>query len=174
MRTVKAPFYSEVLKQELAKRVNRNSQYSLRAFARSLDLGASALSQIMDGKRQISDKIIQRLTSKLDLSPQDHKKFIQSVAEYKKHSGLKRLSPSIKEALKNKPKQATAKDLTADIFKAISEWYHSAILELTFTEGFKSDHRWIASQLGIGITEAKLAVERLLELGLLSRNANDE
>jgi uncharacterized protein (TIGR02147 family) len=56
----------------------------------------------------------------------------------------------------------------------IADWYHYAILELTYLDSFPTDSTnvpaWIASQLGIGISEARLAVERLLELELLTRD----
>lgn len=49
----------------------------------------------------------------------------------------------------------------------ISEWYHYAILELTYVSGFKSEAKWIAKKLSITVEEAKAATERLKRLGLL-------
>jgi uncharacterized protein (TIGR02147 family) len=57
--------------------------------------------------------------------------------------------------------------LSFDTFTVISEWYHFAILELTFVKGFKSEAKWIARKLSISVIEAKNAVERLKRLELL-------
>ena len=54
-----------------------------------------------------------------------------------------------------------------EIFKIIGDWYHCAILELTYLSDFKAEPNWIAKKLGIGYLEAKLALERLISLGLL-------
>jgi uncharacterized protein (TIGR02147 family) len=54
-----------------------------------------------------------------------------------------------------------------EMFKVIADLHHYAILELSLTKGFKSDCRWIAKALGISPLATKLAVERLLDLGLL-------
>ena len=56
------------------------------------------------------------------------------------------------------------KDLSLDLFRCISDWHHYAILELTFVEGFDSDPKWLASQLGISNAEALYAVDRLLQV----------
>lgn len=57
--------------------------------------------------------------------------------------------------------------MSADTFSVISDWYHAAIMELTFTKGFKADHKWIARKLSITPSDAKAATERLLRLGLI-------
>jgi uncharacterized protein (TIGR02147 family) len=49
----------------------------------------------------------------------------------------------------------------------MSDWYHTAIMTLSLTEGFRVEAQWISRQLGITVTEARLALDRLLELGLL-------
>jgi uncharacterized protein (TIGR02147 family) len=56
-----------------------------------------------------------------------------------------------------------------DQFSVIADWYHSAILELIAVKGFRSDARWIAKRLGITVSEANTAIERLLNLEMLKR-----
>jgi uncharacterized protein (TIGR02147 family) len=58
-----------------------------------------------------------------------------------------------------------------DDFAVISSWYHYAILELTYVDGFRSDAAWIARRLGITRLEARDAISRLLRLGLLREDA---
>lgn len=60
--------------------------------------------------------------------------------------------------------------VTLNQFRVISDWYHLAILELTFLKDFKPDPAWIGSKIGIPAEEARSAIERLLALGLLERS----
>jgi uncharacterized protein (TIGR02147 family) len=64
-----------------------------------------------------------------------------------------------------------AYQLTVDTFAVMSDWYHYAIMELTFAKDFDSNAKWIASKLEITVQEAKTAIERLLRLGLLKENS---
>lgn len=135
------------LQKQFAERCKKNARYSLRAFARHLELDASSLSQILSGKRKLSKKVIQAICEKLSASPQELHRF-----------GLM--------------KGATEADLeylqvNVDTFAVISEWYHYAIMELTYISGFKADPKWIARKLSLTVEEAKSAVERLKRLGLL-------
>lgn len=163
-------YYQKRLNEELAIRVERNPRYSMRSFAQSLGLRHSALSQIISGQRSISTKLIQRIFSVLELSSKDQKKIIKSVIQEKQDKGLKRISPSLTTWLKEIPSDTESKparQVGLDEFRIISDWYHTAILELTHLPDFKADPRWIAKQLRISPVEAKLALERLLQLELL-------
>ncbi len=59
--------------------------------------------------------------------------------------------------------------MASEVFEVISDWYHHAILELTKTKSFKNDPKWIARKLDISSNQARIAVERLIQVGLLSR-----
>jgi uncharacterized protein (TIGR02147 family) len=61
-------------------------------------------------------------------------------------------------------------DLTVDLFKAISDWYHYAILELTYFPNFKPDPGYISKKLGISKLEAEVAIERLKRLELIEQD----
>jgi transcriptional regulator with XRE-family HTH domain len=140
-----APNFRALLQTELVDRCRKNPGYSLRAFARSLGVEASALSQIISGKRPLTDKMRIRLGSALGLP-------------------LTRI--------KNIPADDDGRtegfqQITLDQFAVISDWYHYAILELTNVVGFKSEAAWISKRLGITKLEANVAVERLMRLGLL-------
>lgn len=91
-----------------------------------------------------------------------------SIATVQKGRDLKRMSP----AFRKWESSAKPKDLGLDLFRCISDWYHYAILELTFTEGFQPNPEWIAERLGISLNEVRYAIDRLLELGLLERHGD--
>jgi len=162
-------YYRNCIQEELARRCEKNSRYSLRAFAGALGFEPTVISQILSGKRVPSPKTAQKIAQGLGLSPEQEHDFFSSLAEVQRARGLKRLSPIFKKLdLKRGYMKGPPQDLSIDAFRVISEWYHIAILELTFIEGFQSDTNWIARRIGIEPIEAKLAVDRLLKLGLLT------
>lgn len=139
-RTVDFRIY---LQDELIERCKKNSSYSLRAFARFLHLEPSALSKILHGKRSISSDMFERIANRLGLGPIEKSNF-------------------------QKPKVSNAfNELSGEVFQVISQWYHFAILELTYVEGFVPQAKWIAKALGISVNEATIALERLKSLGYL-------
>lgn len=134
------------LQRQFTDRCKRNTRYSLRAFAKSLNMDASSISQILAGKRPLSKKTMQVICDKLSANPQDLRAF-----------GL----------LKSDGSDAAYFQLNIDTFSVMAEWYHYAILELTFVSGFRADPKWIAKKLSITVEEAKAATDRLKRLGLL-------
>jgi uncharacterized protein (TIGR02147 family) len=68
---------------------------------------------------------------------------------------------------KSLPEGIHSFDFDLDTFQLLSVWYHFAILELIRVQGFKTDSRWIAKTLGIGVEEVNVALQRLLRLGIL-------
>ena len=161
-------FYNQCLKKELSERCERNPRYSVRAFARALGVDVGALSRLLAGKQVPSYKLAQKLMAALALNPEEAESFIASVAETQRSRNLQRLSPLLRRHQGTGSSSARPVDLSIDLYRVISDWYHFAILELTFVEGFESNPRWIAKELGISAAEASLAIERLMKFGLLS------
>ena len=143
------------LQEELVRRCKKNPRFSLRAFARTLDVEASALSKILNGKRTLTPKMLHRMCTQLGLGPDE-------VRNYE--SGL----VSTRRATRTKPDaKRNFQQVTADMFNAIADWYHYAIIELLTVQGFRPSATWIARALGVSVPEVNFAVERLLRLGML-------
>lgn len=157
-----APYYLSVLQGELARRCQRNPRYSLRAFAKSMQMDPGACSRILSRKMHPTPQLAQKMVQTLDLGPVEERSFWQSIVHARESAQIASL-PTVAEPLKQ------VRMLDAEAFQVIGDWYHYAILEMTFVRGFKSDPRAIAAELGISPLQAKMAVERLLELGLLRR-----
>lgn len=151
-----APNFRQLLQTELVDRCRNNPNYSLRSFARSLKVEPSSLSQMINGKRTITNKMKLRLGSALGLSVEQINRIPVSTEE---------------DGAKN---SSTFQQIILDNFAMISDWYHYAILELTYVSGFKSDPAWISQRLGITKSEANIAVERLLRLGLIKKNTKGQ
>ena len=135
--------YRKILKDEYELRADQNPLYSLRAYARDLKLSPASLSEILKGKQGLSIDKAKKITQTLKLN---------------------------KDESKYKSTQFT--DLQIDMMKIITEWYHMAILELTYLKNFKGDIDWIAKTLRITNLEVQSAVERLIKLGLLEIKKN--
>jgi uncharacterized protein (TIGR02147 family) len=154
--------YRELLKQHLAARMENNPRYSLRAFSRDLEISASRLSEILNGKQGLSGDRAVKIAGRLGLSNTEAADFRRLVLA--SDGRAKRTREEAQAALEQPTTYFTLED---DVFHTISDWYHYAILELTKTKGFKNVPAWIGRRLGITEYEAKLAVERLQRLGLL-------
>lgn len=151
----------QLLSRKLVEIRLKNPSYSLRAFAKKLQISSAALSEIMNGKRRVSAKMASRFAARLTLNPEESEKIL--AAFRRQEEGPKR----------PRPPQAPIRDsvqLSMDHFKVISDWYHFGILSLSETEDFRSAPEWIAHRLGIRLVEAKEALARLERLEMLERD----
>lgn len=145
------------LRSDLNDIQQRKPFYSMRAYAKKLDLSPSALSEILNGKRRISKKMAERILSRLDLDPQEQSSIVGLFGE----------KPQKKEEKQHFLKSINFLKLGTDQFNMISEWQHFAILSLMETKGFKSDPTWIAKKLSIPESLAKASIDRLIRLGFI-------
>ena len=138
------------LHQELARRSKSNPTYSLRAFARQLNMDSSFLSKLLSGQRSVTNKTIERLGERLGFGPNEYRTFLQPVRKQKN--------------IANKP---LFHELDNDMFSLIADWYHYAILELIQVNNFQANIPWVAKALGISFGQASDAVNRLKRLNML-------
>lgn len=158
--------YQRVLRSELEKRCAKNPRYSLRAFARDLDLSASHLSGIMSGRYGLSREGAISISRHIGLAAGETEIFVQSVeSQHARSRVLRQVASEKLKALRKKSNSTTKLEL--DHFQMISDWYHFAILELTYLKSFRPTFDWIAKALEIHPLLAKKAVERLVRLKLL-------
>lgn len=139
------------ISDEFKKRKARNPNFSVRSFARWLEVSPAQLSQLMNGKRTLTPKTMSKIASRLGLSPFEQRELAATA--------LKNQSPTTKRNI-----------LAEDRFRLIADWYHLAILSLVKIKGAKADPRWVARRLGISSEEANQALTRLERLQILSLN----
>jgi uncharacterized protein (TIGR02147 family) len=144
------------LQEELVRRCKKNPRFSLRAFARTLDVEASALSKILNGKRALTKKMLHRMCDHLGIGPEE-------VGDYER--SLPRSRAGTRKGAR--AAEGDFRQVSVDIFNVIADWYHYAILELLTVRDFQKSPAWIAKALGISVSEVNFALERLLRLGLL-------
>lgn len=139
-----------LLKRELQDRCQKNPQYSLRAFARSLGMESSYLSKILSGKRNITQTTLKKLAAKLSFNE-------DSVKAFQKLQGQKDGYQSI----------------SADQIIILSEWQHFAILEVLVNKP-EANAKKLAYHLGINELLVKDSIERLSRVGYIQWNEEDE
>ncbi len=146
------------LKSELKKRIDSNAHYSLRAFARDLDIEPSLLSKILRDQYSITENMVRRLSVGLGKSPDEIENLAQKI---------------IHERLENRRAHARQSGsfqcIQSDHFEYLSEWYYMAILHLIETVDFKPDPQWCAERLSLSVQEVDEAFERLLRLGYIEK-----
>jgi uncharacterized protein (TIGR02147 family) len=147
--------YIDFLQAELIKRIKLNPSFSQRAFAKLLGMSPGSLSEIMAGKRKLTYKNALKIASKLGLSKIDTKNFVLLLDDTKEE--------------KQKREGFKDRQLSDDVFSIISNWYCFAILNLVDCVGFKWGLAWISKRLGISLTEAKDAIERMKRVGLIEQ-----
>lgn len=162
----------EVLKAELGHRKQLNSSYSLRAFARDGGISNAYLSQVMSGKKTMSEALAFGFAKKLSLGPKLTQHLLQcarlDAAASKGHKAL------IEQEWRKTKKPLQFHVLKANQFNIISEWYSIAILALTQLESFRNDLGWISRKLKISRAQAQSMIDRLLKLDLLRHETEQE
>lgn len=137
-------YANKILAEELCKRKQRNPSYSLRAFARDLDINPSGLSEFMASKRDFSVSMATRVARHLPLNQHDFDYFVIS-------------------SQCNRDDNENAKDY----FELMSYWHYFAILNLAGTSNNFSDPEWLAERLALEQNEIKQALQQLTEMGLI-------
>lgn len=144
----------DFLSNEFERRIKTNPRYSLRAFARDLKMSPGEVSELLNGKRQLTPKAITKISSSLGLSATETRELVERATLVR--AGLEDPRPETRA-------------LELDLFNIVSDWYCFAILNLFDTSDFQCDPAWIGRRLGISSTEARLSLERLERVGLLKR-----
>jgi uncharacterized protein (TIGR02147 family) len=126
-------------------RCRKNSAYSLRAYAKYLEVDQSHLSKILKGQRSFSKDFAKSIAPKLGITPTEVKKIFS-------------------EGTKAMPGFLALSD---DELELIGEWHHFAILELIKLDAFAFNERNTAERLMIHVEEARSAIARLERLGFI-------
>lgn len=154
------------LHNELMERVKRRPHYSLRAFARDIEVSPAALSGFLSGQVQISAPRISDISKRIKLSPA-HAEHWLNLLEWK-HG--KSASDKRKAQLKIESRiKSSKKYIDPDLFQLISRWEALALLELLgFEKKFSNEE--MAVYLGLKKTQVATLLKTLLRLNLIYWN----
>jgi len=137
------------LQDEYLRRRSGNPNYSLRSFAKSLQLDPGSLSQFLNGRRKYSSKKIKNIALQLEVDQAklqnlfgaDSAPFAENyqLVEYEK-------------------------------MHLLANWYYLGILECVALEGFQPTPQWIGKQLGLPACVISLALSQLFAHKVLTIN----
>lgn len=147
------PLYALKIQNEFERRKQKNPRYSLRAFARALDLNPGTLSSVLSGQRSLPEHQAVAICEKLGLSARETADFIQSTDP--KVYALKESSPICSESFRQ-------------IFE---EWEYFVILGTLRLKDFESTSEWIAAKTEITVERVEECISHLMTMGLISINA---
>lgn len=157
-------YHLRYLTNEYEHRQQKNPHYSLRSFARDLDVTVSWLSDFLNSKKGMSLNTAKKICKTLSLSPSEAEVFILSVrAMHSRSLGDRKTAAAelraykVTESFKMKP---------ADFIET-GAWYHQTILELAEVEDFKHTELDIAQRLRLPLPTVKRALQSLQETGQL-------
>ena len=148
-------YLQKSIRERLDELRTRNSQFSLRAFARLLEVSPASLSEFLNGKRTLSPKMLKKLAEKLCLAPEDIDVLNEKIVREKK-------------GLNHRPTNKKNIQLQNDQYFLVADWRYYAILCLAETPEFKEDYEWIAKRIKTSEVKVKEAMERLIRLGFLT------
>lgn len=153
-------YYIQKMKEHLSIRQRQNPHYSLRAYARDLDIHPSTLSKIIKGERSLPLKNAQRVVEKMSLSPKERTLFMDTL-----------LMTRVKLDTIKIAGDDTRLILDESHHSVISEWEHFAVLELFNLEGFICTPEAVALRLGLTPTRATVVLANLQTSDLIKDEA---
>ncbi len=145
--------YRDILQVEFQSRKARNQYYSLRAFAQSIGIGSGALSEILNGKRNLGLNKAQTIVEKLNFDEFEKAAFLNSVQ-------------SNSTGVTSTPKRKNT-ELSLEAFEIVSSTDCMSILALADLDDFRLDVEWIAYRLGIKIKDVEDSLKKMRLVGLL-------
>ena len=155
---------ADYLKNEYEMRKLRRPQYSLRAFARDLELSPSSLTDFLHGRIGFSSGRVEKISSKIGLTTEQKKHFMDLCASQFSRSMNQRKLALVRVRSRIQPSSAR---IELDTFKLISEWQHLAILELLELDEKYQDAKVMAKDLDIPTSLVRSSIQRMRKLGLI-------
>ncbi len=159
--------YHDLLSDYFERRKNINASYSKRAFARDLGVSSARLSQVLNKKHGLSTDAAKDLARRLRLNSEEAKWFVESVGALHSRKSTQKIE-FIQRIQEYKRTAKKFSEIHLEYFKVIADWYHFAILELTYMEDFENDSAWMADRLCITVEQVNEAITRLKSLNLVT------
>lgn len=166
MKSVKYDYVIK-LKEQFEVRNSKNINYSLRAFARDLEIIPSRLSDILNYKKGLSEASAKTIATKLGLSENEIELFTLSAKSLHARSDKDKKEAS--DLLQKKMKSLKiVQKFDLNEFELTNNWYHLTILELLELKDCDHSLDWFAKKLKLNKTIVKSALVRLQNIGWIS------
>lgn len=166
--------YRDLLRKELVRRQNANSHYSLRAFAKALNLNPTTLSLTLQNKRGLSEESLNKVCAALRLDPEESRWLRAMVLSIDGETSEIRLkhTQELDYIISTKNQNSVESNLSVSAFRVVADWYHMAILELLLIDEYKAVPStkyvsWISKKLCISNIQVRGSLEHLQNLELV-------
>lgn len=137
---------ASIIRKAFAERQKKNPQYSLRSFARDLDVSPGRLSRIMNNKDEAGNRLISAILKAKIFTPEEHLE----------------LSQCMKEMENPFTGQYEYQGYDLDAKDVASVWHHLAVFNLLTIPGFVFDESVVAQRLGLALEDVQRSVEFLV------------
>jgi uncharacterized protein (TIGR02147 family) len=138
--------FRDLLKNHYAKLKSRNPNFSLRSYAKKLQISSGALTEVFKGTRQISPTLARKLVARLALEPSELSEFENTIANTE---GTRQLVPEAAHEL-------------------VSDWRYFAILCLFELDKPIKTVGQASRRLGLSEDEVQDCFDYLVAHGILN------
>ncbi len=151
--------YRDILEQDFQTKKLRNRYYSLRCYARDLELNNSSLSHIFSKERHLPEKEISSVLSKLNLTKEQETLFKKSFTDHK-----------IKlDKLQNIPRTPPPKNIPDEL---IPHWNELIALSFLLIEKKGKTVKSISQYFGISLEDTQALIQKLKDNKLIAIDQN--
>ncbi|MBS1986291.1 MAG: TIGR02147 family protein [Bdellovibrionales bacterium] len=165
MRATSPQDYRKLLAREFTVRRAKNPRYSLRAFARFLEVTPATLSKVLNKKRGLSIDAALKISEKLQLDANLQRTFLDSVESLHARSHVARSAARLRL---HKNDAGPFHALDSDSLAILASWRAFAILELISLPQFAGGAKEIAQRLKLDVGFVEETLLRLMRVGLLA------
>lgn len=145
--------------------------FSHRYFSKKAGFTSPNMLQlVIDGKRNVTPKTVGKFVRGLKLNQQEAE-FFASLVNFNQAATPEEKSKAFQDMTKSR-KFREIHELSKEVFRFYTQWFHIAIREMIDLEGFQADPEWIARHLlpSISRDQAERALKLLLKLNLIKKD----
>lgn len=132
------------------------------------------IGMVLTGSRLPSREMLSRIASRLGLSALESRYVELLVTRERAHRAGKKVDAFDEALAALNARLSHHRVLSPGTFERIAPWHHLVLRQLVATPSFRYDLDWIGARLKnkVSPTEIRLALERLVEVGLLELDAD--
>lgn len=157
--------YSSILRDVFTQKKNINPNYSLRAFAKFLDMYPSQLSQVMNNTCGLSKQKAREVCEKLGFNNQETEIFVNLVTL--KHARSNKIKDEAKKQLtKNKVYYTHIINENSNLD---SEWHYLTIFEMVALLNKKMTAKLVSKRLNIPVLDVEITLKKLVDAGYIQK-----
>ncbi|WP_374075616.1 TIGR02147 family protein [Bdellovibrio bacteriovorus] len=153
----------------------RESQsLSLRDIAETCDLSTGYLPMILSGKRNLSEKSLNKLQQVLKLN-QEELNYFRALLKLSDGTTSKERLQAFDDIRKSRSfRQKSSKEL--EVFRYLSSWLNVVIREMAYRRDFEASPEWIQARLvqKVSVKEIESSLQFLFDQGFLVKTENGQ